>query len=170
MAECCPGSCLCCFQGQHGEAAAQEAGKAITLDLPGTPSGHCCKLNERLHERWQLLGWAGLPLQQGQPSSIPHQADSGTGTCCRSALVCVLAACISDWCVTPSEGIPALLQALQHFTNSTLAAAFVSWRDNVVELQVEAAQLQTACQRWQQSALAMAFASWVDWHLEQRDR
>ena len=63
-----------------------------------------------------------------------------------------------------------LLQALQHFTNSALMAAFVTWRDNVVELQVEAAQLQTACQRWHQSALAMAFASWVDWHLEQRDR
>ena len=63
-----------------------------------------------------------------------------------------------------------MLQALQHFTNSALAAGFVTWRDNVVELQVEAAQLQTACQRWQQSALAMAFASWVEWHLEQRDR
>ena len=63
-----------------------------------------------------------------------------------------------------------MLQALQHFTNSALATAFVTWRDNVVELQVEAAQLQTACQRWHQSALAMAFASGVDWHLEQRDR
>ena len=84
--------------------------------------------------------------------------------------MCILLAFVSHCSDVPFELSFTLLQALQHFTSAALATAFVTWRDNVVEQQVEAAQLQTACQRWQQSALAMAFATWVDWHLEQCDR
>ena len=62
------------------------------------------------------------------------------------------------------------MQALRHFMNAVLASSFASWRDNVVEEQLESSKMQAACQRWQQSALASAFSAWVDWHLEQRDR